>query len=93
MQDRVSCILAFDGGSNRILVTEGYAKKMELRKLDGRATVASFAETSPTFGDVYEASVTDHRWGGQHPQAAVAVPWIYIGPAADSLRNLRTRFL
>jgi hypothetical protein len=73
-------------------VTEGYAKKKELRKLDGRATLASFAETMPTFGDVYEASVTD-RWGRQHLLEVVAVPWIYVGPAMGSTLNLRTRYL
>jgi hypothetical protein len=91
-QDGVSFNLALGGGSDRTLVTEGYAKKMVLRKLGGRAAVVGFAETPPTFGDVYEASLTE-RWGRQHPLEAVAVPWIYIGPAADSPWNLRTRFL
>jgi hypothetical protein len=91
-QDGVSCNLEFDGGSDSTLVTEGYAKKLGLRKLNGRAAVMGFVETTPTFGNVYEASVTD-RWDGQHLLEAVAVPWIYIGLAMDSPQNLRTRFL
>jgi hypothetical protein len=35
----------------------------------------------------------DERWAGQHLLKAVVVPWIYIGLAADSPWNLRTRFL
>ncbi len=40
----VNCNLAWDGGSNRTLVTEEYGKKMGFRKLDGRAM--GFAETT-----------------------------------------------
>jgi hypothetical protein len=37
-QDGVSCNLTLDH-SHRTLMTEGYTKKMGLRKLDGRAAV------------------------------------------------------
>jgi hypothetical protein len=83
----VSCNLVFDCSCDRTLVTERYAKKMGFRKLDGRVAAVGFAEATPTFGDVYEASVTD-RWGAQHLLEAVAVLWIFMRLTAASPRNL-----
>jgi len=51
-----------------------------------------FAENTSTFSDVSKVSVIDRRYE-QHLLEVVAVPWIYMGPAAYRPRNLRTRFL
>jgi hypothetical protein len=88
----VSCNIAFDGGSDRTMVTEKYAKEKVLWKLDKRAAVMGFGEATPTCTDVYEVSITD-RAGKQHLLQAAAVPWIQTGPAARCPQDLRYRFL
>jgi hypothetical protein len=57
--ERVRCNLAFNGSSDRTLVTERFTELMGFRKLDGTLAVVGFAETTPAFGDVYTVSVKD----------------------------------
>jgi hypothetical protein len=87
-----SCNLAFDGGSDRTTVTEKYAKEMGFRKLERRAAVMGFGETTPTSAKVYKITMTDGA-EKQHLLEAVAVPRIHTGPAARCPQDLRYRFL
>jgi hypothetical protein len=69
-----------------------HAKEMGFRKLEKRAAVMGFGETTPISAEVYEIAMMD-RAGKQHLLEAVAVPRIHTGPAAKCPQDLRYRFL
>jgi hypothetical protein len=62
------------------------------RRLEERALVMGFGETTAIFADVCEIAVIS-RAGRQHLLEAVAVPRIHTRPAARCPQDLRYRFL
>ena len=77
-----SYTIAFDGGSDATLVTEAYAAKWKCKKLERQAAYVGFGQRVPKMGDVYEVVVAD-RLGKAVRLEAIAVPFIYGGPAAE----------
>ena len=86
------CNIAYDGGSNQTIVTEEYAKRKGLKRIGGAAAAFGLGEAEATVGDMYMVTICDRNLK-VHYLEALAVPYIYTGPAATCPKNLRTRFM
>jgi len=86
------CNIAYDGGSSQTFVTEEYAKRKGLKRIGGAAAAFGLGETEATVEDIYMVTICDRNLK-VHYLEALAVPYIYTGPAATCPKNLRTRFM
>jgi len=68
------CNIAFDSGSDRTAVTEDYARRMGLQRLDCSTTATGLGRTSATTGGMYVVKLCD-RWGNMHSLEARRVHW------------------